>query len=69
MWPPWINDYDGQMMSGDRLGLKFPDICLMDEEEPQKNLTQETCPNRESNLGPLHERRICYPLLLLHNDI
>ncbi|PSN54413.1 hypothetical protein C0J52_10970 [Blattella germanica] len=53
------------MMSGDRLGLKFPDICLMGEEEPQKNLTQETCPDRESNPGPLRERRIRYPLL--HN--
>ncbi|PSN44175.1 hypothetical protein C0J52_18394 [Blattella germanica] len=66
--PPWINDdddYDGQMMSGDRLGLKFPDICLMGEEKPQKNLTQETCPDRESNPGPLRERRIRYPLL--HN--
>ncbi|PSN29183.1 hypothetical protein C0J52_28052 [Blattella germanica] len=52
--PPWINDYDGQMMSGDCLGLKFPDICLMG-----------TCPNRESNPGPLRERRIRYPLL--HN--
>ncbi|PSN51287.1 hypothetical protein C0J52_05302 [Blattella germanica] len=57
MWPPWISeydehDYDGQMMSGDRLGLKFPDICLM-----------ETCPDRESNPGPLLERRIRYPLL------
>ncbi|PSN47419.1 hypothetical protein C0J52_19209 [Blattella germanica] len=36
MWPPWINDSDGQMMSGDRLGLKFPDICLMGEEIPRK---------------------------------
>ena len=53
------------MMSGDRLGLKFPDICLMGEEKPQKNLTQETCPDRESNPGPLRERRIRYPLL--HN--
>ncbi|PSN53496.1 hypothetical protein C0J52_16736 [Blattella germanica] len=59
------DDYDGQMMSGDRLGLKFPDICLMGEEKPQKNLTQETCPDRESNPGPLRERRIRYPLL--HN--
>ncbi|PSN57943.1 hypothetical protein C0J52_00258 [Blattella germanica] len=45
------------MMSGDRLGLKLPDICLMGEEKPQKNLTQETCPDRESNTGPLRERR------------
>ncbi|PSN32609.1 hypothetical protein C0J52_26150 [Blattella germanica] len=59
------DDHDGQMMSGDRLGLKFPDICLMGEEKPQKNLTQDTCPDRESNPGPLRERRIRYPLL--HN--
>ncbi|PSN58394.1 hypothetical protein C0J52_02814 [Blattella germanica] len=51
------------MMSGDRLGLKFPDIRLMGEEKPQKNLTQETCPDRDP--GPLRERRIHYPLL--HN--
>ncbi|PSN31574.1 hypothetical protein C0J52_20807 [Blattella germanica] len=31
----------------------------------KKNLTQETCPDRESNPGPLRERRIRYPLL--HN--
>ncbi|PSN50350.1 hypothetical protein C0J52_07583 [Blattella germanica] len=37
----------------------------MGEEKPQKNLTQETCPDRESNLGPLRDRRIRYPLL--HN--
>ncbi|PSN50547.1 hypothetical protein C0J52_03495 [Blattella germanica] len=48
-----FDDYDGQMMSGDRLGLKFPDISLMGEENPQKNRTQETYPDR-------------YPLL--HND-
>ncbi|PSN37502.1 hypothetical protein C0J52_26535 [Blattella germanica] len=61
------DDHDGQMMSGDSLGLKFPDICLMGEEKPQKNLTQETCPDRESNPGPLRERRIRYPLL--HNEV
>ncbi|PSN48903.1 hypothetical protein C0J52_22438 [Blattella germanica] len=59
------HDYDGQMMSEDRLGLKFPDIYLMGEEKPQKNLTQETRPDRESNPGPLRERRIRYPPL--HN--
>ncbi|PSN48083.1 hypothetical protein C0J52_03446 [Blattella germanica] len=53
------------MMSGDHLGLKFLDICLKGEEKPQKNLTQETCPDRESNPSPLRERRIRYPLL--HN--
>ncbi|PSN46713.1 hypothetical protein C0J52_14448 [Blattella germanica] len=52
-----MDDYDGQMMSGDRLGLKFPDICLMGEDKPQKNLTQETCPDQESNPGPLLQDR------------
>ena len=28
-----------------------------------KNLTQETCPDRESNPGPLHDRCACYRLL------
>ena len=36
------DDYDGQMMFGDLVGLKLPDICLTDEEKPWKNLTQET---------------------------
>ena len=45
------DDYDGQMISGDLVGLKLPDICLTGEEKPRKNLTQETCPNRGLNLG------------------
>ena len=53
------DDNDGQMIFGDLGGLKLPDICLTDEEKPQKNLTQETCPDRESNPGPLHDRRTC----------
>ena len=51
------------MIFGDLGGLKFPDICLTDEEKPRKNLTQETCPNRGSNLGPLREKCACYHLL------
>ena len=31
------DENDGQMIFGD---LKLPDICLTDEEKPQKNLTQ-----------------------------
>ena len=54
------DDNDGQMMFGDLGGLKFPDICLTDEENPQKNLTQETCPDRGSNPGPLRDRHACY---------
>ena len=51
------DDNDGQMIFGDLVGLKLPDICLTGEEKPRKNLTQETCPYRGSNPGPLRERR------------
>ena len=40
----WNDDYGGQMIFGDRVGLKFPDICLTGEGKPPKKLTQETCP-------------------------
>ena len=43
--------------------LKFPDICFIGEEKPRKNLTQETCPDRESNPGPMRDRRACYHLV------
>ena len=51
------------MMSGDLVGLKLPDIRLTGEEKPRKNLTQETCPDRGSNPGPLRGKRACYHLL------
>ena len=54
-----MDDNDGQMIFGDLGGLKLPDICLTGEENPRKNLTQETCPNRGSNPGPLRDRRAC----------
>ena len=57
------NDDDGQMILADLGGLKFPDICLTGEEQPRKNLTQETCPDRGSNPGPLRDKRACYHLL------
>ena len=53
---------DGQMIFGDLGGLMFPDICLIGEENPRKNLTKETCPDRGSNPGPLRDRRACYRL-------
>ena len=59
----WNDDDDGQMIFGDLGGLKFPDICLIGEEKPRKNLTQETCPDRGSNPGPLRDKRACYHLL------
>ena len=57
-----MDDDDGQMISEDLMGLKLPDIRLTGEEKPRKNLTQETCPDHESNLGPLHDRHACYHL-------
>ena len=57
-----MDDYDGQIIFGDLVGLKFPDIRLTGEENPEKNI-QETCPDRESNLGPLCGKRACYHLL------
>ena len=58
-----MNDYDGQMIFGDLVVIKLPDIRLIGEEKPEKNLTQETCPYRGSNPGPLHDKRACYHLL------
>ena len=53
------DDNDGQIIFGDLGGLKLPDICLTGEEKPRKNLTQETCPDRGTNPGPLRDRRAC----------
>ena len=62
----WNDDDDGQMIFGDLVCLKFPDICLTGEEKPRKNLTQETCPDRGSSPCPLRDRRACHHLL--HSD-
>ena len=51
------------MIFGDLEGLNRHDICLIGEEKSQKNLTEETCPDRESNPYALHDRRACYRLL------
>ena len=59
----WNDDDDSHIIFGDLEGLKFPDICLTGEEKPRKNLTQETCPDRGSNPGPLCDKRACYHLL------
>ena len=60
------DDNGGQMIFGDLVGLRFPDICLTGEEKPRRNLTQETCPDRGSNPGPLRDRLACY--YLSHSD-
>ena len=39
----WNDDYGGQIIFGDIVGLKFPDIYLTDE---------KTCPNRGIEPGP-----------------
>ena len=62
----WNDDYGGLMTFGDLVGLKFPDICLIGEEKPRKNLTQETCPDRGSKRDPLRDKRACYRLF--HSD-
>ena len=51
------------MIFGDLGDLKLHDICLTSEEKPRKNFTQETCPDRGSNPGPLRDKRACYHLL------
>ena len=51
------------MIFRDLDGLRLPDICLTGEENPRKNLTQETCPDRESNPDPLRDRSVGYRLL------
>ena len=58
-----MDDYDGQMIFRDLVGLKVPDIRLTGEEKPRKNLTQETCTDRGSNPGLLHDKYACYHLL------
>ena len=57
-----MDDYDGQMIFGDLVSLKLPDIRLTGEENLRKNLTQETCPDRGSNSGLLRDKRASYYL-------
>ena len=57
-----MDDYNGQMIFGDPVGLKLPDICLTSEKKPRKKLTQETCPDWGSNPGPLRDKRTSHRL-------
>ena len=59
-----MDDNDGQMIFGDLGDLKLPDICLIGKGKTPKKVTQETCPDRGSNPGPLRDRRECYRLAL-----
>ena len=40
----WNDDDDGQMIFGDLGGLKFPDICLTGEENPEKTSPRKHVP-------------------------
>ena len=57
VWLWWSNDIRGSC------GHKASRHLLYTWEKPQKNLTQETCPDRGSNSGPQRERHTCYRLL------
>ena len=59
----WDDDYGGQIIIGDLVGLKFPDICLTGEEKPRKTLTQKTCPDRDRTQARCVDKRACYHLL------
>ena len=63
-----MDDDDDQMIFGDLVGVKLPDIRLTGEEKLRKNITQETCPDRGSNPGPLRDRRACYHLFHSGDD-
>ena len=54
------------MIFGNLVGLKVPDICLIGEEKPRVNFTQEIFPDRGSIPGPQRDSRACYRLL--HSD-
>ena len=47
-----MDDYDGQMIFRELVGLKLPDIRLTGVEKPRKNLTQDICPDRMIEPGP-----------------
>ena len=57
-----MDDYDGQMIFGDLVGLKLPDIRLTGEKKPRKKPQPEICPDRVPNPGPLRDKRACYHL-------
>ena len=54
----WNDDYSGQMIFGDLVGLKFPDICLTGEEK-----TRKTSPRKPVPTGDRTRARACYHLL------
>ena len=58
----YAKDYcDSQMIFGDLVGLKLPEICLIVRKNPKKTHPGILSPG--SNPGPLCDRRECYRLL------
>ena len=47
-----MDDYDGQMMFGDLVGLKLHDIRLTDEEKPRKKYHPGTFSRQGFKPGP-----------------
>ena len=39
-----MDDSDGQIIFGDLVGLKLPDICVADEEKPRKKSPRKLVP-------------------------
>ena len=64
-----MDDHDGQMIFGDLGVLKVTDSLLTGEGKPRKNLTQETCPDQESNPGPLRGKRVRRAQLAKSTDL
>ena len=52
----WNDDYGGQMIFG------FLTFVWQVRKNPEKTLTDETCPDRGSNPDPLRDRQACYRL-------
>ena len=57
-----MDDYDSQWYLGIDRAYVFLTFALQLRKNPEKNLTQETCPDRGSNPGPLHDKHTCYHL-------
>ena len=60
-----MDDYDGDVILRDIEAYSFLTFVLQVRENPEKNLTQETCPGRGSNSGPLRDRCAYYHLFLI----
>ena len=59
----WNDDYGGQIIFGELCAPKVSwHLSYRWGKSPKKNFTQENCPDRGSNSGPLSDRLACYCL-------